>query len=65
MGARVGVITFLYIPKGGYHFFSSYEGVGSWVFVWCFAGSYQPPSGRNNERSITEQFHWKINSNTE
>ena len=37
-----GVITFLYIPKGGHHFFSFDKG-GSCVFVRCFAGSYGPP----------------------
>ena len=35
-----GVITFLVLTKGG-----------SCVFVRCFAGSYRPPSGRNNEQS--------------
>ena len=36
------VITFLYILKGGHHFFSFGKG-GSYVFVRCFAGSYRPP----------------------
>ena len=47
-----GVITFLYISqRGGHHFFSFDKG-GSCVFVRCFAGSYGPPSGKNNERSL-------------
>ena len=52
-----GVITFLYIPKGDHHFFSFEKG-GSCVFVKCFAGSYRPPSGRNNERSLNKVKHF-------
>ena len=39
-----GVITFLYIPKEGHHFFSFDKG-GIMCFWRCFAGSYRtcPP----------------------
>ena len=38
-----GVITFLYIPKGGVITFLVSTKGGSCVFVRCFAGSYRPP----------------------
>ena len=48
-----GCHHFFVYPKGGGHQFYSFDKGGgkSCVFVRCFAGSYRPPSGRNNERS--------------
>ena len=53
MVAYVGGHHFFVYPKGGHHFFSFDKG-GSCVFVRCFAGSYRPPSSRNNERSLSD-----------
>ena len=54
-----GVIPFSYILKGGSILFS-FKKAGLCVFVRCFAGSYRPPSGRNNERSLSmwSQFYY-------
>ena len=50
-GISEGVITFLYIPRGGGSSLLSFDKGGSCVFVRCFGGSYRPP--RNNERSLS------------
>ena len=42
-------------PKGGVITFVVSTKEGSCVFVRCFAGSYQPPTSRNNERSFIFQ----------
>ena len=50
-----GSSLFCISQRGDHHFFSFDKG-GSCVFVRCFAGSYRPPSGRNNERSLKSLY---------